>query len=157
MELVTTTRQSTQVIVDSVIWSKAYRWKRLDMASQKIVAELDVLTSEDWGVMLGSVRQEVLSGISEKAIFETVKQKLSRFPDYLPESADYVLAAEFSNACRSHGVQGSPTDFLICAVAARNGWEIFTEDRDFLNYQPYIPVTLHQAATTPPLSENTVR
>jgi predicted nucleic acid-binding protein len=145
----TETPSATKVIVDAVIWSKVYRWKHLDKASQNLVDEMSVLIAGDWNVMLGAVRQEVLSGISERATFEAVKQKLSRFPDYLPQSEDYVLAAEFSNTCRTHGVQGSPTDFLICAVAARNSWEIFTEDNDFLSYRRHLPITLYQM--TPPI------
>lgn len=37
-------------------------------------------------------------------------------------------AAEFYNHCRNKGVQGSNTDFLICAVAARFKTPIFTTD-----------------------------
>jgi predicted nucleic acid-binding protein len=102
--------------------------------------------------MLGAVRQEVLSGISDERQFESLSQKLSQIRDYLPQSEDYVLAAKFSNTCRIHGVQGSPTDFLICAVAVRNGWEIFTEDGDFQHYRQYIPIALHEIASSEPSS-----
>jgi PIN domain nuclease of toxin-antitoxin system len=58
----------------------------------------------------------------------------------------HIRAAEFSNTCRVHGVQGSPTDFLLCAVAVRHDWEIFTEDSDFQLYGQHIPIALHEVA-----------
>jgi predicted nucleic acid-binding protein len=67
------------------------------------------------------------------------------FPDYIIQSEDYEQAAEFANICRKKGIQGSHTDFLICSVAVKNNWEIFTEDRDFLNYQEYLPLKLYSA------------
>nr|AGS54022.1 PilT-like protein [uncultured bacterium contig00204]AGS54417.1 hypothetical protein [uncultured bacterium contig00180] len=52
------------------------------------------------------------------------------------------MAAEYSNICRKNGIQGSPTDFLLCAIACRYNMEIFTEDKDFLNYKKYLPIKL---------------
>jgi PIN domain nuclease of toxin-antitoxin system len=55
---------------------------------------------------------------------------------------DYIQAAIFSNQCRLKGVQSSPIDFLICAVAFRLGIKIFTADKDFNHYQKHIPIEL---------------
>ena len=41
------------------------------------------------------------------------------------------------------GVQGSHIDFLICAVAVRLSVEIYTTDKDFLNYQKHLPIQLY--------------
>jgi len=65
--------------------------------------------------MLGPVRQEVLSGYSNKSKFD----KLKYVEDTQIVDDDYVQAATFSNTCRSKGAQGSHIDFLICAVAFR--------------------------------------
>jgi len=54
--------------------------------------------------------------------------------------ADYEIAAEFCNTCRRNGIQGSNTDFLICAAAHRRSYSIFTTDRDFHNFQAHISV-----------------
>jgi predicted nucleic acid-binding protein len=40
-------------------------------------------------------------------------------------------------------VDSSATDFLICAVAQNRGYSIFTTDKDFENFQSYIPVVWH--------------
>ena len=37
----------------------------------------------------------------------------------------------FNHLCRKQGIQGSHTDFLICAVAVNYDMEIFTYDKDF--------------------------
>ncbi len=44
-----------------------------------------------------------------------MRDYLPAFPDIELTSEDYELAAEFFNTCRSNGVKGSNTDFLICA------------------------------------------
>lgn len=61
---------------------------------------------------------------------------------------DYVTAAKFFNLCRSRGVQGSNTDFLICAVAVRHDDAIFTTDVDFTRFARYVPVVLHECKGT---------
>lgn len=95
-------------------------------------------------IIIGPVGQELLSGISEPNVFENLRKKMTVFTDYAIQTTDYELAAEYSNLCRKNGIQGSHTDFLICAVAARNKWEIFTEDNDFLRYQKYLPIALYR-------------
>ena len=49
-----------------------------------------------------------------------------------------------SNVCRSMGVQGSPIDFLICAIAVRLVFRIYTTDSDFELYEPFIPIELYR-------------
>jgi len=39
---------------------------------------------------------------------------------------DYELAAELFNKCRAKGIQGSNTDFLICSIALKNDFYIYT-------------------------------
>ena len=52
------------------------------------------------------------------------------------------MAGEFSNRCREQGLQGSTTDFLICAVAATEPLQILTTDTDFLRYAQHLPLHL---------------
>lgn len=60
------------------------------------------------------------------------------------QTEDYEEAAGFYNVCRAQGIQGSSTDFLICAVAVRHGLAIFTDDRDFEEYQKVLPIVLYK-------------
>ena len=91
---------------------------------------------------ISHIRQEILSGISNENTFLKLKKKLEAFKDFNITTHDYETAAQFYNICRRNGVQGSHTDFLICAVAHNNDMIIFTTDKDFDNFAQYIPIKL---------------
>jgi len=93
--------------------------------------------------LIGPVRQEVLSGIRHQPQFQRLKTHLRAFLDLPLETDDFELAAEHFNTCRGRGIQGSNTDFLICAVALRRGLTIFTTDKDFEQYARYLPLVFH--------------
>lgn len=135
-----------QVIVDTPVLSLALRRppKRLSRKQRTISHAVRDMIADGQLVLLGVVRQELLSGISDQATFETLRDHLRAFPDEPITTNDYEQAADFSNRCRRGGIQGSPTDFLICAIASRSGCVIFTTDRDFRHYEKHLPITLHQ-------------
>jgi len=93
--------------------------------------------------IIGPIRQEILSGIRDRPKFEAVRDRLRSFPDLEIMTGDYEEAAAYYNRCRSKGIQGSFTDFVICAVAARHELEIFTDDKDFLSYKSVLPIRLY--------------
>lgn len=93
--------------------------------------------------IIGPIRQEILSGIREPAQYEKLRDALRAFPDLELTSADYERAAELFNLCRRNGIQGSNTDFLICAVAERLDLAILTTDQDFRLFQAHIPLTFY--------------
>lgn len=129
------------VIVDTVIWSLALR-RQTSNKQQDITNQLQELIHNNQVSILGAIRQEVLSGIKSPEQFNRLRNTLKAFPDISLTSEDYELAAEFFNTCRQHGIQGSNTYFLICAVAYRYGSQIFTTDQDFQYFQAHIPVNL---------------
>jgi hypothetical protein len=59
---------------------------------------------------------------------------------------DYEEAARMHNVCRGRGIAGSAVDFLICAVAQRRDWHVFTTDRDFQRYGPVLALKLYAVA-----------
>ena len=134
-----------KVLVDTPIWSFAFRSKNAVFAHH--VEHLKALIADQRVVIIGAIRQEVLSGYSDFEKFETLKNQLQYFENALIIDEDYVQAAEFYNLCRKKGMQGSHVDFLICAVAVRLGVEIYTTDKDFLNYQQYLPIKLYRGVT----------
>jgi predicted nucleic acid-binding protein len=95
--------------------------------------------------MIGPIRQEILSGIRDENQFKELEARLASFPDLSITTEDHVTAARHFNLCRQKGIQGSNTDFLICAVAVRNRLAIFTTDRDFISFAAYLPIILYQA------------
>jgi predicted nucleic acid-binding protein len=135
-----------KVLVDTPVWSLAYR------RSLRIVnpwtAELAALIDEERAAMIGPVRQEVLSGLREAPQFDRLRQILRVFSDLTIEETDYENAARFYNRCRARGIQGSNTDFLLCAVASRLSMSILTTDRDFNAYANLLPIKLHETRQT---------
>ena len=51
--------------------------------------------------------------------------------------------------CRARGIQGSNTDFLLCAVAKRYQFPIMTTDDDFVKFGRVLPVRLYAHARQP--------
>ncbi len=135
-----------KIIVDTSVWSLALRRKKtkLNNLEIQIVEELIELIKESRVVLIGPIRQEILSGIVSKPQFQKLKKKLNAFEDFLLNQNDYETAAEFFNDCRKNGVQGSHIDFLICAVSYNNNFSIFTTDKDFENYSKYVDIQLHK-------------
>jgi len=133
-----------KVLVDTSVWSLALRRQSQDLAAeeQKIVAELKDIISENRTVLIGPIRQEILSGIAQKSQFRLLKEKLINFKDWISTTEDYELAAELFNDCRHHGITGSHTDFLICAIAKNNSLAIFSTDQDFPRLQEVIDFEL---------------
>lgn len=131
-----------KVLVDTSVWSLALRRSR-GPANASAVSELAPLVEDGRVAMIGPIRQELLSGIKERAYFERLREHLRAFPDVEILAADYEEAASFYNRCREKGIQGSNTDFLICAIAARNKFSIFTADADFTHFAKVLPIALH--------------
>jgi predicted nucleic acid-binding protein len=127
------------VLVDTSIWSLAFR--RKTVASPE-VAKLSELIQQNKARIIGAIRQEILSGIRDPARFEIIREQLTMYPDLSLSRVHYERAAEFNNLCRAKGIQGSPADFLICAVADLNQVEVFTTDRDFEHFSKLLPVKL---------------
>jgi predicted nucleic acid-binding protein len=136
-----------KVLVDTPIWSLAFRRKKTGLNSQEniLVAELTELIREDRAVLIGPIRQEILSGIASGSQFEKLRSKLRAFKDVKIIWEDYELAATFYNRCRQKGVQGSHIDFLLCAVATRHAMPIFTTDNDFDLYAQHLDISLLKA------------
>jgi len=134
------------VLVDTPIWSLALRRKSADLSSseESLTRALAELVREGRAQLIGMVRQELLSGIREPEKFDRLRDYLRAFDDIHLDRADYEEAAQFNNRCRNRGIAGSPIDFLICAVADRRRWQIFTTDTDFENYQKVLGLQIFQ-------------
>jgi predicted nucleic acid-binding protein len=134
------------VLVDTPVWSLAFRRKKEDLNSQEntVLGRFTDLIDEFRVVIIGPIRQELLSGISSKAQYELLMKKLRAFEDLPLTTADYETAAGFYNTCKKRGIQGSAIDFLICAAAYNNRLALFTLDKDFTRLAPHTAIRLFQ-------------
>jgi predicted nucleic acid-binding protein len=121
-----------KLLIDTCIWSLALRRKAsatLSKEEQEAVTTLTLAIQDRRAAIIGPVRQEIVSGISDPVRFERIQEALSAFQDEVPTSADFEEAARLSNLCRSRGIASGPVDILICAVAKRRQWQILTADQ----------------------------
>jgi hypothetical protein len=121
------------------------------------VRDLRNLIADGRVQMIGPIRQEIFSGIRDDEQFKELEARLNAFPDLAITKEDYVRAARFYNECRRRGIQGSNTDFLICAIAARHRLAIFTDDNDFALYAKHLPIALHKWFGAQPLVRDRAR
>ncbi len=131
-----------RVLVDTSIWSLGLR--RSPTRSDAFVIELSELVREGGVVVIGAIRQELLSGIKTEPQFKRVRDALRAFDDLQLDVADYEEAARCFNRCRQKGIQGSNTDFLMCAAALNREISLFTTDRDFERYSAVLGLRLHR-------------
>ena len=129
-----------RVLVDTSVWSLALG--RAAPTKSEAVGSLAELIDDGRVAMVGPVRQELLSGVKNPAQFRKLATALNAFPDEALETEDYVEAARCFDKCRASGVQGSNTDFLLCAVSLRREFPILTTDGDFAHYAKVLRVKL---------------
>ena len=133
-----------QVLVDTSVWSLAFRKKTKTEHDIALINHLSQIIRDLRVVLIGPIRQEILSGISNESKFIEMQNTLSVFPDWPIETKDYELAAKFFNECRKHGIQGSHIDYLICSLASNNHFSILTLDDEFTLYKKHTGILLER-------------
>ena len=130
------------VLVDTSVWSLALR--RKSSTETREAGELRTLVEEGRVTMVGAIRQELLSGVRSTEQFKRLRDALRAFPDLLLDEEDYEEGAACFDRCRARGLQGSNTDFLLCAVALRRKISILTTDRDFEGFASLLGFDLYR-------------
>lgn len=126
------------IIVDTCIWSQVFR--KNSQANSIVMKTLKEIIEAQQVLMVGPIRQEILSGVKDELQFQRLKRALSSFPDHPIITSDYEQTARFFNLCRSYGIQGSNTDYLLCALSIRYEAQILTTDKDFSFFQKHLPI-----------------
>ena len=119
------------VLVDTSIWSLSLRRRAVNLSPDELqlTRSLYELVRQGRVQLLGSIRQEVLSGIREESQFRRIRDHLHDFPDAETMIEDFEEAARGSNLCRQVGVAASPVDV-----------EMFTTDRVFVHYRKVLRI-----------------
>lgn len=128
------------ILIDTCIWSEALRKKQ--SKQPEVVEHLRQIINNNKASIIGPIRQELLSGIKDKKVFNKLKSHLRYFKDIEILQQDYELAAEYFNLCQNKGVQGSNTDFLIASISKRLKIPIFTIDNDFKYFNKVLKLKL---------------
>ena len=122
------------IVIDTSVLSAALGRKRVPAAGAEAsaVAALKKLVRSKARLGLpGVVLQELLSRISDRAVFERLRVRLQGLDLLLADEEDHVLAAEIANACLRGGVAAATVDCLIAATTIRAGGRLLTTDPDF--------------------------
>jgi predicted nucleic acid-binding protein len=118
--------------------------RRSPDAQNDVALKVEKLIDSNELALFGIVRQELLSGVKLPAHFERIDLTTQALPLFFADDEDHTTAARFFNTCRAKGIQGSPIDFLICAMAVKRKFLIYTTDPDFELYEPIIPIELYR-------------
>src|SRR5438105_57239 len=112
------------ILLDASVWSIYLRRKQqsLNSAELTIWREVDRLILERQVAIIGTIRQEILSGLRHADQYEVLRTRLRAFPDEPLRMEDYEFAAQCDRECLSIGVTGSVVDLLIAAVAIERVW-----------------------------------
>jgi predicted nucleic acid-binding protein len=124
-----------KLLVDTCVWSLLFRRRHAAALSgdeQILLKSLTDAIQDGRTVIIGPIRQEVLSGIKDLVQFEKLRAALAAFPDESLTTTHYEKAALLFNLCRSRGVECGSTDILICAAAVEMHWDILTCDQGLM-------------------------
>ena len=135
------------VLVDTSVWSLALRRPEnstITPEQKATVSALADLVRDGRAVLIGAIRQELLCGIKTPGQFEALSDSLAAFEDMALPRQVHESAAQAFNTCRANKVQGSNTDFLICAVSIHHHLPIFSLDSDFVIYRRWLPVRFYK-------------
>ena len=92
-----------KLLVDTSVWSLALRRRRtapLSANEKRLVAALAEAIRDGRVVMLGPIRQELLSGIKVQAQFDKLRTALAAYRDEPIDTADYEEAARLRDRIR---------------------------------------------------------
>jgi predicted nucleic acid-binding protein len=135
-------KTGVKVIIDTCAWAEFLR--RSKLSPGPVAQEVSRLVKADVVQLMGAIRQKLLSGAFPADRFEHLRDYLRFYPNIPVTEEDDERAAAYYNQLRRHGVAGTGTDLLICAVAVRHGFKIFTTDKDFVAYARHLPIKLHR-------------
>lgn len=124
-----------KLLADSCVWSLMLRRRKpgaLNSEERSIHEQLIEALQDGRVVMIGPIRQEILSGIKHELQFQKLRAALGAFPDVELKTSHYEEAARLFNFCRSRGIEFGAIDILICAVAIERQWSILTSDQGLM-------------------------
>lgn len=135
------------ILVDTPIWSLALRRqsRHLNPNEATLKSVFAEFVNEGRVLIIGPIRQELLSGVREESQFNRLRELLRAFPDVHLKTQDFERAAQMTNQCTSRGLASTPTDMLICSVAYDAKAPIFSTDQDFHGYSKVLPIRLFKA------------
>jgi len=132
----------SQVVIDTNIWSTFLRRKNPE--DQQLRNNIEMLLKENRISIIGPIRQEILTGIRDASKFLILREYLEAFEDEQISTETYENAAQIANDFMKRGIAISAVDATIVSVVVTNGFEIYTNDKDFTRNKTVVPFLEYQ-------------
>ncbi len=142
-------KSADPVIVDSSIWSLAFRRKnpaQLNTSERSLVGGYQELVRALQVRIIGPIRQEILSGIRSTDTFRKMRDLMRAFPDEELTMVDYEYAAELSRSLSEVGLAYSAVGLIICSATIQRRWLLYTCDANFERYSRFLPLRLYRVS-----------
>lgn len=130
------------LLVDTSVWSLAFRRDRDSTAAPQVRALRDALEGAEIVVTTGLVLQELLQGFAGPRAREEIIDRFASLPLLNPDRQDHIAAAEVRNRCRRAGIQVGTIDALIAQLCIRHDLTLLTTDNDFAAVAKHSPVRI---------------
>ena len=127
----------TNVLIDTSLWSLMLRRRGSAVLSEPQrddVRHIHELLRSGSAMLIGAIRQELLTGIRAPSQFAAVQEGLLGARELAMPLAAYDQAASCANRCIEHGVAIEKMDLLLCAASIIHGVSIWANDGDFARY-----------------------
>ena len=119
-----------RLLVDTSVWSLAMR-RDAPTAGPEVEVLIDAINGGMELYSTGIILQELLQGFSKPKAHDLIIERFASIPMLVPETSDYIKAAELRNRCRQKGIQAGTIDSLIAQLSVRFDLSLLTTDKDF--------------------------
>ena len=119
-----------KLLVDTSVWSLAMR-RDMPVSAPEVQVLIDAINIGVELYSTGIILQELLQGFSKPKAHNLIVERFASIPMLVPETSDYIKAAELRNHCRQKGIQAGTIDSLIAQLSLRFDLSLLTTDKDF--------------------------
>ena len=119
-----------KLLVDTSVWSLAMR-RDMPVSAPEVQVLIDAINIGVELYSTGIILQELLQGFSKPKAHNLIVERFASIPMLVPETSDYIKAAELRNRCRQKGIQAGTIDSLIAQLSLRFDLSLLITDKDF--------------------------
>jgi len=118
------------LLVDTSVWSLAMR-RDAPPSLPEVKLLVDAIDSGSEIYSTGIILQELLQGFTKPKAHDLIIERFASIAMLVPDTSDYIDAANLQNRCRRKGVQAGTIDSLIAQLSLRFNLSLLTTDNDF--------------------------
>ena len=126
-------------MIDTSVWIDFFR----GVPSSETTLLRDCIGQRDRIFMTGVIAQEILQGIRDDSLYQSIKDYLFLFDRLDVDFSDHIEAGNIYRGLRKAGVTiSSPIDCLIAFIAIRHNVSLLHKDSDFTLIAKHYPLLI---------------